>query len=160
MTPKDKAKHGKSADTVAVEAQEIDATLLEQPDFLQPVVQEAVQAILEMEMEECLQTGKHDRTGDRQGYRSGYYRRRLITRGDVGLASAAGSERRLQHRAVRAIPAHRAGLGGGYGTDVCPVVTQELCGREFSASSISAITRRLEEQLAQFSQRPLEVEYP
>jgi hypothetical protein len=80
MTPKNQTKDGKSADKVAVEAQEIKAVLMEQPDFLQPVVQEAVQAILEMEMEECLQAGKHERTGERQGYRSGYYRRRLITR--------------------------------------------------------------------------------
>ena len=39
-------------------------------------------------------------------------------------------------------------------------ITEELCGHEFSASSISGITRRLDEQLQQFSQRPLEQEYP
>ena len=80
MTPKKQAKERKNAEKVAVEPEEIKAVLVEQRDFLQPVVQEAVQAILEMEMEECLQAGKHERTDDRQGYRSGYYRRRLITR--------------------------------------------------------------------------------
>jgi transposase-like protein len=48
----------------------------------------------------------------------------------------------------------------GVSTRKVAAVTQELCGHEFSASSISAITGRLEEQLAQFSQRRLEVEYP
>jgi transposase-like protein len=80
MTPKNQAKERKSTDKVAVEPEEIKAVLVEQRDFLQPVVQEAVQAILEMEMEECLQAGKHERTDERQGFRSGYYGRRLITR--------------------------------------------------------------------------------
>jgi transposase-like protein len=60
--------------------------LTAQPDFLVPVVQEVVQAILEMEMEECLGAGKHERTEGRLGYRSGYYRRRLTMRvGTVAL---------------------------------------------------------------------------
>ena len=53
MTPKSQSTGRKSAEKVAVEASEIKAVLVEQRDFLQPVVQEAVQAILEMEMEEC-----------------------------------------------------------------------------------------------------------
>ena len=39
-------------------------------------------------------------------------------------------------------------------------ITEELCGHEFSASSISAITAKLDEQLEQFSRRQLEPEYP
>lgn len=38
-------------------------------------------------------------------------------------------------------------------------ITEELGGHEFSASSLSEITRRLDEQLRQFSQRALEQEY-
>jgi len=56
------------------------SVLMEPKDFLQPVVQEAVQAILKLEMEECLQAGKHQRADQRLGYRSGYCQRRLITR--------------------------------------------------------------------------------
>ena len=77
MTPKGK-KHRDQ--TVTLNAAEMKSVLMEQPDFLVPVVQEAVQAILEVEMEECLQAGKHERNDQRLGYRSGYYRRRLITR--------------------------------------------------------------------------------
>src|SRR5258706_6361011 len=101
MTPKNQANEKKNTDKVAVEAQEIKAVLMEQPDFLQPVVQEAVQAILEMEMEECLQAGKHERTGDRQGDRSGYYRRGLITRvGTLGVPVPQGRGRGFTPRAV------------------------------------------------------------
>jgi len=169
MTQKNQANERKSADKVAVEAEEIKAVLVEQRDFLQPVVQEAVQAILEMEMEECLQAGKHERTDDRQGYRSGYYRRRLITRvGTLVLRVPQDRSGRFStevfeqyQRSEKALVAALAQMYvQGVSTRKVAAVTQELCGHEFSASSISAITRRLEEQLAQFSQRPLEVEYP
>ncbi len=169
MTPKSQIKNGKNAEKVAVEAQEIKAVLMEQPDFLQPVVQEAVQAILEMEMEECLQAGKHERTGERQGYRSGYYRRRLITRvGTLVLRVPQDRSGRFStevfeqyQRSEKALVAALAQMYvQGVSTRKVAAVTQELCGHEFSASSISAITGRLEEQLAQFSQRPLEGEYP
>ena len=76
MTPKGK-KHRDQ--TVTVNAAEMKSVLMEQKEFLAPVVQEAVQAILELEMEECVQAGKHERNDQRLGYRSGYYRRRLIT---------------------------------------------------------------------------------
>ena len=69
-----------NAKNVTLDVAQMKSVLMEQKDFLAPVVQEAVQAILELEMEECLQAGKHERTDQRLGYRSGYYRRRLITR--------------------------------------------------------------------------------
>src|SRR5512136_2063128 len=77
MTQKLKTKDGGK---VELNEAEMKSVLMDQPDFLVPVVQEAVQAILEVEMAECLQAGKHERTEQRLGYRSGYYRRRLITR--------------------------------------------------------------------------------
>jgi putative transposase len=40
-------------------------------DFLLPLVQSVVQEILEAEMDGCLQAGKHERTAERLGYRSG-----------------------------------------------------------------------------------------
>lgn len=65
---------------VTVDQTQMKAVLAAQPDFLVPVVQEAVQAMLEVEMAECLQADKHERSDQRLGYRSGYYRLRLITR--------------------------------------------------------------------------------
>jgi transposase-like protein len=44
---------------------QVKSVLMEQPDFLEPVVQAAVQSILEVEMEECLQAGKHERSDGR-----------------------------------------------------------------------------------------------
>jgi transposase-like protein len=77
MTSKVKKNDGTK---ITLDVAQVKSVLMEQPDFLQPVVQAAVQSILEVEMAECLQAGKHERREERLGYRSGYYRRRLITR--------------------------------------------------------------------------------
>lgn len=159
----------KNDKTVALELDEVKHALVEQKDFLVPMVQQAIQSVLEMEMEECLQAGVYERTGERVGYRSGYYRRRLVTR--VGTISLRVPQDRSGHfstqvfeqyqRSEKALVAALAQMYvQGVSTRKVAAITEELCGHEFSASSISEITRRLDEQLQQFSQRPLEQEFP
>ena len=154
---------------ITLNAAQVKTVLMEQPDFLQPVVQAAVQSILEVETEECLQAGKHERSDGRLGYRSGYYRRRLITR--VGtLVLRVPQDRAGQfstqvfeqyQRSEKALVASLAQMYvQGVSTRKVAAITEELCGHEFSASSISAITQKLDEQLEQFSRRSLESEYP
>lgn len=166
MTSKAKKNNGTKID---LDVGQVKSVLLEQPDFLQPVVQAAVQSILEVEMEECLQAGKHERSEQRLGYRSGYYRRRLITR--VGtLVLRVPQDRAGQfstqvfeqyQRSEKALVASLAQMYvQGVSTRKVAAITEELCGHEFSASSISAITAKLDEQLAQFSRRKLEPEFP
>ena len=70
----------KNVKTVALELEEVKQALMAQKDFLVPVVQQTMQAMLELEMEECLQAARYERSAARTGYRSGYYRRRLVTR--------------------------------------------------------------------------------
>jgi putative transposase len=48
----------------------------------------------------------------------------------------------------------------GVSTRKVAAITQELCGHEFRASSISGITARLDEQLEQSSRRRLEEAFP
>jgi putative transposase len=48
----------------------------------------------------------------------------------------------------------------GFSTRKVAAITEELCGHEFSASSISAITARLDAQLEEFSRRPLREAFP
>jgi transposase-like protein len=145
------------------------SVLVEQKDFLAPLVQEAVQTILELEMEECLQAGKYERSEQREGYRSGYYRRRLITR--VGTMTLRVPQDRAGHfstqvfeqyqRSEKALVAALAQMYvQGVSTRKVAAITAQLCGHEFSASSISAITAQLDEQLAQFSRRPLTEAFP
>ncbi len=47
---------------------------------MRALVRTALQEVLEAEMAEALGAEKSERTAGRQGYRSGYYGRRLITR--------------------------------------------------------------------------------
>jgi len=161
MTRKSKSTDGKK---VILDVAQMKSVLMEQKDFLVPVVQEAVQAILEVEREECLQAGKHERSEERLGYRSGYYRRRLITR--VGTIVLRVPQDRAGHfstqvfeqyqRSEKALVAALAQMYvQGVSTRKVARITEELCGHEFSASSISAITARLDAQLEQFSRRPL-----
>lgn len=156
---------GKVSSNVA----ELKSVLVEQKDFLVPIVQEAVQTILEMEMEECVQAGKYERTEGRAGYRSGYYRRRLITR--VGTMVLRVPQDRAGHfstqvferyqRSEKALVAALAQMYvQGVSTRKVAAITQELCGHEFSASSLSAITARLDQQLQEFSQRRLAGSFP
>ncbi len=39
-------------------------------------------------------------------------------------------------------------------------IMEELCGNEFSASTISRINQTMGEELERFATRPLEVDYP
>ena len=48
----------------------------------------------------------------------------------------------------------------GVSTRKVKAITEELCGQEFSASSISAINQRLDEELECFMRRRLEEDYP
>lgn len=48
----------------------------------------------------------------------------------------------------------------GASTRKVKAITEELCGHSFSASSISDINKTLDEQLAQFTTRRLDEEYP
>ncbi len=56
------------------------AQLINEPDFLQRIVTDALQVILEAEMTTHLAAESYERTTDRRGYRSGYKPRQLHTR--------------------------------------------------------------------------------
>src|SRR4051812_20151405 len=166
MTQKNNGTNGKR---VTLDVEQMKSVLMEQKDFLGPVVQEAIQAILEVEMEECLQAGKHERSPERLGYRSGYYRRRLMTR--VGtMVLRVPQDRAGQfstqvfeqyQRSEKALVAALAQMYvQGVSTRKVAAITQELCGHQFSASSISTITAGLDAQLEEFSRRPLSQAFP
>jgi hypothetical protein len=59
---------------------DVKALLRADEEFLRALVRTALQEVLEAEMTEALGAEKGERTAERQGYRSGYYGRTLITR--------------------------------------------------------------------------------
>lgn len=138
-------------------------------DFLRPLVERVVQAALEAEMSEALGAAKGERTAGRRGYRSGYYERNLITRvGTLELRVPQDREGRFSTALFERYQRSEKALVGalaemyvqGVSTRKVKVVTEELCGHEFSASSISAINKSLDAGLKAFAERRLGDAYP
>src|ERR1700692_2080488 len=138
-------------------------------EFLREPMRTTLQEVLEAEMTEALGAAKSERTMGRNGYRSGYYGRSLITR--VGkLELRVPQDRSGQfstelveryQRSERALVAALAEMYvQGVSTRKVKAITEELCGHSFSASSISAINKRLDQSLAQFATRPLHEVFP
>jgi putative transposase len=148
---------------------EVKALLAEDRDFLRPLVQAVLQELLEAEMTETLGAEKGERTAARLGHRSGYYDRTLVTRvGKLELRvpqdRAGRFSTELFERYQRSEKALVAALAEmyvhGVSTRKVKAITEELCGHSFSASAISAINVRLDEELAQFARRRLDEAYP
>ena len=103
-------------------------------------------------------TRRGERTAGRQGYRSHYCGRTLITRsGKLELRvppdRAGRFSTELFERYQRSEPALLAVLAEmyvqGVSTRKVRAITEELCGHSFSASAVSAINQRLDASLAQ-----------
>lgn len=138
-------------------------------DFLKPLVQQVVQDVLESEMEDLLQAARHERAQGRTGYRSGHYSRGLVTRvGKIELQVPQDRQGRFStqvfERYQRSEKAFVTALSEmyiqGVSTRKVTKITEELCGHEVSASTISTLNRRLDAQLQLFANRPLDQEYP
>ena len=143
--------------------------LLQDRDFLRPLMQDIIQQVLEAEMEETVGAEKSEHTATRIGYRSGYYSRTLVTRvGKLELRVPQDRHGRFRtdvferyQRSEKALVAALAEMYvQGVSTRKVKAITEELCGHEFSASTISRINEGLDEELAKFASRKLEEEYP
>ena len=143
--------------------------LLSTPDGLRDVIRAVMQEVLEVEMDEALGAHKGERTPERLGYRSGYYGRTLVTRvGKLELRVPQDRAGRFStelferyQRSERALVATLAEMYvQGVSTRKVKAITEELCGHAFSASSISAINKRLDESLKAFAERPLKEPFP
>lgn len=143
--------------------------LLMGEDILLPLVEKVVQQVLEADMDEALQAGKSERTPMRLGYRSGYYDRKLVTRvGQIEIRVPQDRQGRFRTEVFERYQRSEKALVGalaemyvqGVSTRKVKAITEQLCGHEFSASTISRINKSLDKELAQFAERKLEEEYP
>jgi len=136
-----------------------------QKDFLKPLIQEVIQQVLEAEMVEAAGAERHERSEGRQSYRSGYYRRSLVTRvGKLELRVPQDRQGRFStelfgryQRSEQALVAALAEMYvQGVSTRKVKAVTEELCGHEFSASTVSEMNKGLDAKLEAFAKRRLE----
>jgi len=152
-----------------ISREELKQMLTGEGDFLKSVVQAVLQEVLEAEMDETLGASKGERTTERKGYRSGYYSRNLVTR--VGKLELRVPQDRLgrfsteiferYQRSEKAFVSTLAEMYiQGVSTRKVKAITEELCGHSFSASTVSKLNIRLDEELARFAGRKLEVDYP
>jgi putative transposase len=133
---------------------EVKGLLRDDRDFLNELLQKVIQEVLETEMDETLGARKGERTAERLGYRSGSYRRTLITRvGKLELRVPQDRHGRFStevfERYQRSEKALVSALAEIYvqGVSIRKVktITEELCGHAFSASAVSGVVKRLDE---------------
>ncbi|HVI78248.1 MAG TPA: IS256 family transposase [Candidatus Acidoferrum sp.] len=150
-------------------AAELKQMLAEDGDLLKTIIEQTVQQVLEAEMEEALQAGKSERSENRLGYRSGSYGRMLVTRvGKIELRVPQDRQGRFRtevferyQRSEKALVAAMLEMYvQGVSTRKVKSITEELCGHEFSSSTVSRIVKTLDEELEKFAQRRLEEPYP
>jgi len=143
--------------------------LLQEDEAMKLLLQSTIQATLEAEMEEALGAAKSERGESRRGYRSGHYRRKLITRvGTLELRVPQDREglfstevfARYQRSEKALLLALAEMYVQGVSTRKVRAVTEELCGHGFSASTVSAATQQLDAELERVMHRPLTEEYP
>jgi putative transposase len=143
--------------------------LAEEGDLLKTIIEQTVQRVLEAEMDEALQAGKSERNENRLGYRSGYYGRMLVTRvGKIELRVPQDRQGRFRtevferyQRSEKALVAAMLEMYvQGVSTRKVKNITEELCGHEFSSSTVSRVVQTLDEELEKFSRRRLEEPYP
>ena len=149
--------------------QRLDQLLADDKEFLKTTVREALEDVLEAEMDETLAAAKSERTSERLGYRSGYYSRSLVTRiGKIELRVPQDRQgrfrtdvfERYQHSEKALVSALAEMYVQGVSTRKVKKITEELCGHSFSASAISSIVAKLDKQLEEFANRRLEEPYP
>lgn len=164
MTPTDSKAHSKEQ-----RAAPLRRLLADDEEFLKTTVREALEDVLEAEMDEALGAAKGERTIDRVGYRSGYYTRGLITRvGKIELRVPQDRQGRFRsevferyQRSEKALVSALAEMYvQGVSTRKVKAITEELCGHRFSASAISGVVKKLDQQLKAFAERRLEEPYP
>src|SRR5947209_1077048 len=131
-------------------------------DAIRPLLREVVQQVLEAEMDEAVGAQKSERTSERTGYRSGYYNRTLVTRvGKLELRVPQDRQGRFRTEVFERYQRSEKALVGamaemyvqGVSTRKVKAITEELCGHEFSASTISRINQSLDEELEKFACR-------
>ena len=143
---------------------EVTGLFSENPDRLRELVREICQQIIEAEMTEHLGAGWHERTPSRKGSRNGYKGRSLHTRvGEIELqvpqARDSSFSSRLFDRYQRSEKALCLALMESYiqgvSTRRMKKITRQLCGAEFSATTISNLSKNLDEELEKFRNRDL-----
>jgi len=135
-------------------------------DMLRTMVEVMARRVMEEELAEHLCAGRHERTGERRGYRNGYKPRKLKTRvGELEfeVPQARGVEPYSPlffakwERSERALLTACAEMYFmGVSTRKVKQVLQKMGGFSLSAATVSCVAQELDEKLAEFRGRRLD----
>ena len=143
--------------------------LLDDPDFLQGIVTNLLQKIIDSEFTECVGADRYERTPDRTGYRNGSYKRSLKTRvGGIELSIPRDRDGTFQPSLFARFQRNEKALLlslmemtlEGVSTRKVSRITEQLCGTTFSKSLVSSLSSDLDEQLSAWRNRPLSGTWP
>lgn len=133
-------------------------------DGLARLVESVLNQVLDAQVTEHLQAGPHERTESRQGYRNGHRVRQMKTRvGTLDLlvprVREGGFSTKLFSRYQRSEQALVLALMemviNGVSTRKVRRITEELCGTNFSKSTVSALCQRLDPTVHGWNERSL-----
>lgn len=146
----------------------IDATdlqgLFQGDDGVKVLMEKVLNQILQAQAADQLQAAPYERTDDRRGYRNGTRARQLTTRvGTLTLRIPQLREGQLstelfaryQRSEQALVLALMEMVVNGVSTRKISAITEELCGTEFSKSTVSALCQRLDPVVTAWNTRPL-----
>jgi putative transposase len=126
--------------------------------------------VLLCQSEEQLRAKPYERTDKRTGYRNGFYVRGLTTRVgtlDLHVPRHRDGEKfstelfgRYQRSEQALLLAMMEMVVNGVSTRKVENITEELCGKKFSKSTVSALCKKLDPIVHDFRTRPLQSHYP
>ena len=133
-------------------------------EFLRGLVERVVQQVLEAVMTSFLGADSYERNGERRGWRNGFKPRVLKTRvGKLELLVPKDREGQFQtelferyQRSEKALVLSMLQMYiEGVSTRKVSAITEALCWLEVSRNQVSALSERLDGELAAWRQRPL-----
>jgi transposase-like protein len=148
---------------------EIVHALFKEDGAMAKLLEEVLNQVLEAEVTEALGAKPYERTEERRGYRNGYKPRSMTTR--VGRLTLSVPQvrdgkfspelfSRFQRSEQALILALMEMVMSGVSTRKVAKITEELCGTEFSKSTVSELCKRLDPMVKEWNERPLAEVYP
>lgn len=147
------------------------ANLLEtdSDNLLEKILQLGLQQLMELERDDHIDADRYERCPERQTTRNGYKPRRLYTRvGSLNLRVPQTRDgefypsilARYQRSEKALVAALSEAYVQGVSTRKMAKVTEQLLGKEFSASTISRFAGELDAELEAWRSRPLTRDFP
>ena len=136
--------------------------LLTESDAMSQLIEQVLNQVLEAQMTEHLNAEKFEHSSDRQGYRNGYRTRQLYTRvGKLTLRVPQTRDgsfsteifKRYQRSEQALVSSLMEMYLQGVSTRKVSKITEELCGVQFSKSTVSQVCVELDARIAEWKNR-------